>query len=219
MASELVNPADRPTGYYENERGEMLRFIPDTTSTTLEFGCGIGRFSSLLKETLHTESWGVEIDCQAAAQAAKRLDKVIASDAILALKDIPNGFFDCVIFFDVLEHLVDPYSLLNGIKEKMTEKGIIVASIPNISYYRTMVDLVIRGNWDYKSHGVLDKSHLRFFTRNSIVKTFDELDFDIAAIEGMHATSSRSFKILNALLIGRLKDLRYKHYTVVAKPR
>ena len=219
MTSELVDINERPTGYYENERSDMLRFVPDGVRTTLEFGCGTGGFSALLKEKLRTESWAVDIDQDAAEEAAKRLDKVITSDAMLALKDIPDGFFDCVIMFDVLEHLVDPYSLLTQLKKKMTQRGVVLASIPNIRYYRTMVDLVVHGNWDYKTHGVMDKSHLRFFTRNSIIKTFDQLDFDIVLMEGMHPTSSRTFKILNTVLLRRLADVRYKHYAVVARPR
>lgn len=197
----------------------MLRFIPHTVRRTLEFGCGSGNFSALLKERLQTESWGVEIDPKAAAQATKKLDKVIEADAMLAIEEIPENSFDCAIFFDILEHLEDPYTLLTRIKKKMTDHGTIVASVPNVRYYRTMVDLVIHGNWDYKTHGILDESHLRFFTRKSIVKTLDNLDYDIVLIEGMHPTSSRTFTILNAILLGRIADVRYKHYAVVATPR
>ena len=124
-----------------------------------------------------------------------------------------------MMFFDVLEHLVDPYSLLCSLKAKLSPGGLIVASIPNIRYYRALVDLVIHGNWDYKDHGILDKTHLRFFTFKSITKTFESLGFEILKLEGLHSTSSRTYRVLNIILPGLLSDVRYKHFAVVARPK
>ncbi len=219
MGCDILNQSNRPVGYYENTREEMLRYVSDGARKTLEFGCGTGGFSAMLKDRLGTESWGVEINSTAANKASKKLDKVIASDAMLALAEIPDDYFDCVIFFDVLEHLVDPYALLETIKGKLSEKGVIIASIPNIRYYRILSDLVLRGNWDYKDHGVLDKTHLRFFTKKSIIKVFDRLGYDILKIEGMHPTSSRTFSILNTIMLNRTSDVRYKHFAVVVRPK
>ena len=219
MGCDILNQSNRPVGYYENTREEMLRYVSDGARKTLEFGCGTGGFSAMLKDRLGTESWGVEINSTAANKASKKLDKVIASDAMLALAEIPDDYFDCVIFFDVLEHLVDPYALLETIKGKLSEKGVIIASIPNIRYYRILSDLVLRGNWDYKDHGVLDKTHLRFFTKKSIIKVFDRLGYDILKIEGMHPTSSRTFSILNTIMLNRMSDVRYKHFAVVVRPK
>ncbi|MBA7607179.1 hypothetical protein ES703_14337 [subsurface metagenome] len=205
--------------YYESIREDMLKYIPQETKTTLEFGCGFGRFSALLKETLNTEGWAVEIEREAAQEAAKKLDRVINTDANESLKAIPDGYFDCIIFFDILEHLVDPYSLLLSVKKKLTKRGVIVTSIPNIRYYRTFVDFVIHGNWDYKDQGILDKTHLRFFTRKSILKVFDKLGFKILMFEGIHPTHSRTFKLLNIILLNALSDVRYKHFVAVVRPK
>jgi len=219
MNADMGNLSKKPTGYYESKREDMLKYIPQNTKTTLEFGCGFGGFSALLKERFNTESWAVEINEEAAREAAKKLDKVINSDAAKSLDIIPDNYFDCVILFDILEHLLDPFSLLCTLKTKLTKKGVIIASIPNIRYYRTLVDLVIHGNWDYKDHGILDKTHLRFFTYKSIIKIFNLLDFQILLIEGIHPTSSRTFKVLNAFLLNFLADVKYKHFAMVAKPR
>lgn len=218
MSVDLYNLSNKPTGYYQSIREDMLKFIPDGTNTTLEFGCGFGAFSALLKENFGAETWAVEIDKAAALEAAKKLDRVINADAVASLKDIPDGYFDCIILFDVLEHLVDPYKLLRGLKSKLTAEGVIVASIPNVRFYRNMVDFVIRGNWDYKDKGVLDKTHLRFFTYKSIMKTFSQLGFEVLEIEGINPTSSRNFKVLNWLLFNKISDARYAQYACVAKP-
>jgi len=216
MKSNLINLSDQPRAYYSNVRKDMLKYIPETVHRTLEFGCGHGGFSTLLKEKFGAETWAVEKDPASAKKAAEKLDKVISGDAADFVDELPDGYFDCMMFFDVLEHLPDPYSLLCSLKPKLAPGGLIVASIPNIRYYRTLKDLVIHGNWDYKDHGPLDKTHLRFFTFKSIAKTFKGLGFDIIRLEGIHPTSSRTYKVLNTLLLGLLFDVRYKQFAVVA---
>ncbi|MBW2740666.1 MAG: class I SAM-dependent methyltransferase [Deltaproteobacteria bacterium] len=217
MDCELLNLSSHTTDYFESNRAAMLQYIPDGVRKTLEFGCGTGLFSALLKEKLST--WGVEIDHDAAKKAAQKLDKVIEEDAMTSLAKIPDCYFDCALFFDVLEHLVDPYTLLVSVKQKLTEGAVVIASIPNIRYYRALSKLVVHGDWKYRDHGVLDKTHLRFFTKKSIARMFDQLGFDIVTLEGMHPTSSRTFRILNAFLLNCLSDVRYKHFAVVAKPK
>ena len=209
--------SNKPAGYYDNDRVDMLKYVPAGTKTSLEFGCGFGGFSALVKEKYGTQTWAVELNAEVAREAAKKLDRVINRDATDSLDVIPDNYFDCIILFDVLEHLPDPFSLLCALKTKLTAKGVVIASIPNIRYYRTFVDFVIHGNWDYKEHGILDKTHLRFFTKKSIVKMFSILDFQIQLLEGIHPTSSRTFKIFNAILLNRLADIRYKHFAVVVR--
>lgn len=219
MKCNMANLPSRPAAYYENTRDDMLRYIPKDIKTSLEFGCGFGGFSALLKERFDTESWAVEINKEAAEKATKKLDRVINGDALGSLDKIPNNYFDCIIFFDVLEHLADPYSLLCSVKAKLVEKGVIIASLPNVRYYRTFIDFVIHGNWDYKDHGILDKTHLRFFTCKSILKMFNQLGFEILELEGIHPTSSRTFKLLNIVLLNSLSDIRYKHFAAVVRPK
>ena len=219
MNAGLTNLSKKQTGYYEGKRKDMLKYVPQGIKTSLEFGCGFGEFSALLKERFGTKSWAVEIEKAAAQEAAKKLDRVINADANESLNDIPENYFDCIILFDILEHLVDPYSLLCALKTKLTHTGVIIASIPNIRYYRVFVDLVLHGNWDYKDHGVLDKSHLRFFTYKSIAKMFNQLDFELLEFEGIHPTSSRTFRLLNTILLNALSDVRYKHFVAVVRPK
>ena len=215
---EFDGSFSKPTEYYENIRQDMLKYVPEGTKTSLEFGCGCGGFSALLKEARNVETWAVELDERAAAEAAKRIDTVIHGDALESLAQIPKGYFDCIILFDVLEHLADPYTLLERLKATLSDGGVLLASIPNVRYYRVFADYVFGGNWDYQTHGVLDSTHLRFFTRKSIAKTLQKLGFEILTLEGLHATSSRTYRLLNILLINQLSDVRYKHFVVVFQP-
>lgn len=215
----MDNTSNKSSGYFSSDREDMLKYIPQDVKTSLEFGCGYGGFSALLKNKFYAESWAVEINEEAAREAAKKLDKVINNDATKSLNDIPGHYFDCIILFDILEHLIDPYSLLLALKTKLTDKGVLIASIPNVRYYRMLTQLVIHGNWDYKDHGILDRTHLRFFTYKSIVKMLNRLDYKILKMEGIHPTSSRTFKILNIITLNHFSDVMYKHFAIVVRPR
>lgn len=216
MENNLFQKCD---GYFQSDRVEMLKYLPKGIRRTLEFGCGFGGFSSLIKKTYNAEVWAVELDEKASLEASKKLNRVINKDADASLSDVPDHYFDCIIFLDVLEHLVDPYTLLKKIKSKICGNGIVLASIPNIRYYRAFVSYALKGEWPYKEHGIFDKTHLRFFTYKSIIKMFDDTGYEILLIEGIHRTSSRTYKLLNCLLFNSLRDVGYKHFAVVAKPK
>lgn len=218
MVNDSHARPDKSRQYYEADRADMLKYIPQGAKRTLEFGCGFGGFSALLKNRLHTESWAVEINKEAAQEASQSLDRVIHADAMAAIDQIPGNYFDCIIFFDILEHLVDPYGLLSAVKSKMAPHGVVVASIPNIRYYSVFKDFVVHGNWEYRDQGVMDRTHLRFFTRKSILGTFKQLGFQILTMEGIHPTSSRTYRWLNRILCNAISDVRYKHFAVVAAP-
>lgn len=219
MQTDILGLTNKPDKYYENVREDMLKYIPSDVGRVLEFGCGSGRFSALVKDKFGSESWAVEIDKESAKAASAKLDKVLCCDAFEAIDMLPDDYFDCIIFFDILEHLVNPYELLLLVKKKLTKKGVIVTSIPNIRFYRTFKDFVLRGEWDYQNKGVLDKTHLRFFTCKSILKMFDDLDFEIVMFEGIHATRSRNLKIINFFTFNFFADTKYLHYLSIVKPK
>ncbi len=213
--------SDRSARYYENRREPMLNYIPAQVKKTLELGCANGNFSELIKTGFDAECWGVELDSNAAEIAASKLHKVINGDVNQVLKDVPDGYFDCVICNDILEHLVDPYTLLVELKKKLTTDGVVVISLPNVRYCRNLFELVFRGNWDYKAKGILDKTHLRFFTYNSLVKVFPQLGYELLIIEGLEPErniKTIAVKILNLLFLNKFKDIVYHHFACVIKP-
>ena len=219
MLADMTDMANKLDGYHDNARKDMLRYIPDNVKRTLEFGGGSGNFSALIKEKFGAEVWMVEVEKEPAMKAEKKLDKVIVADALESLKELPDNYFDCIIFFDVLGVLLDPYSLLHDVQKKLTKDGVIVCSIANMRYYRAFVKYVVHGTWDYKEHGILDKRHVRFFTYKSLVKVFNQLGLEITLIEGLHVTSSRTFRIVNFLLCNALFDVKLKNFAGVAKQK
>jgi len=199
----------------------MLPFVPESAHTVLEVGCSVGNFGSLLKSERSARVWGVEIDPEAAAIASRRLDKVIVGPFDRNL-NLPEGEFDCVLFNDVLEHMIDPYSALEYAKELLAKDGCVVASIPNVRYFGNVWRFLIDGTWEYVDEGILDRTHLRFFTRKSIESMFPKLGFEISEIKGINPVDSwdpplrQKFRYLNFLLMKKIADMRWLQFAVVA---
>jgi 2-polyprenyl-3-methyl-5-hydroxy-6-metoxy-1,4-benzoquinol methylase len=136
--------------YYINKRSEMLEFFSNSAKTVLDVGCGQGIFAKQVKDIYKTETWGIEYMPSHAEEARKILHKVFVGEYEKFLDDLPNDYFDVIYFNDVLEHLLDPYMVLNKMKEKLMEKGIIISSIPNIRYHTALKMLILNKEWMYQ---------------------------------------------------------------------
>jgi 2-polyprenyl-3-methyl-5-hydroxy-6-metoxy-1,4-benzoquinol methylase len=206
--------------YYTGARNEMLEFIPISANTFLDIGCGDGNFGvSIKKNAAGSIVWGAELFPDAAAIAAESLDNVIVGDIVKLVDKLPDAFFDCITFNDSLEHLEDPFTLLEKLKSKLSPKGVIVSSIPNIRHYKALRSLVFGKDWKYVDAGTLDRTHLRFFTEKSIIRMFTESGYEIESIKGINKTKRGKMRILSKLSLGWLEDTLYLQYASRVKPR
>ena len=196
----------KPDNYYQNAREEIVGFIPRHAGRILEVGCGEGQFGWRLKEGTQREVWGVEVVAAAARVAEQRLDKVLSGDISALIDDLPASYFDVVVFNDVLEHLIDPDDILARIKPHLSERGVVVSSIPNIRFFPTFYDLLVHGRWEYEESGILDRTHLRFFTIQSIRAMYERLGYEVLRHEGINGLDRlpRKFHLANAIFRGRL---------------
>ncbi|MES2836107.1 MAG: class I SAM-dependent methyltransferase [Bacteroidota bacterium] len=214
-----MNLTKKPQNYFALERPEMLEFVPLTAKKILEFGCGEGNFGNALKSRNEAEVWGLEIEEDAAKIAQQKLHKVVVGDALLKLNDLPDHYFDAIIFNDVLEHLVDPYTVLKELTHKLCKGGVIVASIPNIRFFRSFFDFVFRGNWEYTPNGIMDKTHILFFTKKSIDGLFSKQGYTIVTKKGINKSKSIRPLIASILTLGAWSDIAYLQFAVVAKAK
>lgn len=151
-------------------------------SRILDVGCAAGDLGAELILRGY-EVVGIERDPAAAEVASSRLSHVHVSDlATCPLNEIVEGQFDAVVFGDVLEHLVDPKSVLKSAQEILTPTGIVIASVPNIAHGSIRIGIAL-GQWDYTDEGLLDRTHLRFFTLETIKELFAESGFVIDSIQ------------------------------------
>ncbi len=173
--------AKEDKSYYENDREDVQQLINPNSRKILDVGCGKGRLGKKLKDKLGAEVWGIENIDDIASSASENLDKVIYNSVEDAIIQLPDKYFDTIIFADVLEHLVDPYFIIQKIKTKLSDKGEIVASIPNVRHW-SVVKKLLEGEWEYKEFGIMDSTHLRFFTRKSIYNMFEKAGYTITNI-------------------------------------
>lgn len=204
-------------GYFSNSRVEMLKYVPLNAKRILDVGCGEGVFGYAIMRRQNCDVWGIEPDQRAAEIARKRLNTVIQAE-FNDMHSLPKASFDCIVFNDVLEHMIDPWNALRIAKTLLrSPESVVVASIPNFRCWGNMLEIVLQANWEYKNGGLLDITHLRFFTFKSINKLFKGLEYDIKLIEGINPTQSEKYRLLNALLFNRIWDMRYQQFAVVAK--
>jgi 2-polyprenyl-3-methyl-5-hydroxy-6-metoxy-1,4-benzoquinol methylase len=217
--------ASKPEYYYECLRPEMLAYVPPLCRSVLDVGCGTGNFGASIRKRTGCEVWGVESNAESIRKAEQNIDKVFHGYFGPEL-DLPPGYFDCIVFNDVLEHMLDPASALVLARALLSSGGSIVASIPNIRQFPTVWKLIIGGDWQYQEIGILDKTHLRFFTRLSIMRLFQGAGFEIQRIDGINPFCSngsgdkalwRRYSLFSWLPINRIKDMRYQQFAIVAK--
>ncbi|MEG1142248.1 MAG: bifunctional glycosyltransferase/class I SAM-dependent methyltransferase, partial [Clostridia bacterium] len=153
----------------------------DKEMNILEVGCGIG--SSLLEiknRYKNANIYGLEIS-EGAGNIVKHLCSTIIGNIEELELGYEDGFFDYIIFGDVLEHLRDPWKIVKEMKKYLKESGSILASIPNIMHISVIKD-ILNGRFPYAESGILDKTHLRFFTLAEIQNLFMLNDYEISEI-------------------------------------
>lgn len=209
---------DLPVNYHGNIRIEMYRYLPKDARIILDVGCGEGGFGEFIKKQRDAEVWGIELFPIAAEKARTKLDRVFVGNIETDRFDLPEKYFDCIVFNDVLEHLYYPWDVLNKVKALLKDNGHVVASIPNIRYYEQMKKLLIKGDWEYESWGIMDRTHLRFFTLNSIRKMFEHVGYSIETVEGIkYVKFPFKFNLINLLFRNRFDDMRYFQFACVAQ--
>jgi GT2 family glycosyltransferase/2-polyprenyl-3-methyl-5-hydroxy-6-metoxy-1,4-benzoquinol methylase/tetratricopeptide (TPR) repeat protein len=163
--------------YYGYVRQEILDLIPLSAKRILDIGCGAGRLGEVLKQRQQATVIGVETVPAAAKQAQARLDDLFEED-IESLQLSDREPFDVVVCADVLEHLKNPLAVLRKIHHWLKPNGRVVISLPNVQHH-TVVRGLLEGHWTYEPAGLLDETHLRFFTRREMEKMLFRAGFEI----------------------------------------
>lgn len=212
---------DHLTAYRGGERLEMIPFIPvlHGQPKVLEIGCGEGRFSMKLRP--HCEVWGIEPYKSAADIGSQNLDVVLQGTFDEVSHLLPKAAFDLVICNDVIEHMTDHDKFFSDIRQFLRPEGWLIGSIPNIRFYRTLFEIVMARDFEYQDQGVLDRTHLRFFTFRSMERALKRANFKIERYEGINdyfeLNDFSKLEIarwlfgltLQIATLGRHRDIRY----------
>jgi 2-polyprenyl-3-methyl-5-hydroxy-6-metoxy-1,4-benzoquinol methylase len=172
--------AEKGDRYFGNVRDDFLRRLPaNPAARVLEVGCGSGATgSSALARGLCSWYAGVELVPAAAARAAGVLSEVVCGDVENSELPWDRESFDALLLGEVLEHLVDPWTTLKRLRALVRPGGVVLASSPNVSHY-SMIIMLLKGRWDLCDVGVMDRTHLRWFTPRTFAQMFEGAGFAV----------------------------------------
>ncbi len=182
---ELLSAKGDAAFYPDSARPELVNLVTGAPTRALEIGCHKGAMGAALKAKFPTLHYtGVEINPETAAIAAERLDTVVSEDLHTLDTDAHPAFaqkFDMLLLADVLEHLYDPWKMLLKTGSLLTPDAKVYASVPNVRNYWLISEL-IKGNWTYQPAGLLDVTHIRFFTLRECQRMFAETGYVIEKV-------------------------------------
>lgn len=206
----------KPDGYYSSQRQDLIDLVPPGYRSVLDVGCGEGNNTPYLRQKGVTYVAGIELTPENAAIARTQMDEVWCG-SVEAELPFHEGQFDLIICADVLEHLVDPWAALRKLRNLLSSGGYVLASIPNLRYLPVLFELFVKGRFRYVPAGVLDRTHLRFFTRLEIINLFEVAGFEI--VRWSRNRKGRKLGPLNSVTLGLFNDFLTVQYYVLARPR
>jgi len=181
--------------YYELQRPEIARLILGAPKHILEIGCAGGCFKNNI--SWNCEYHGVEPIHDAAENSRKHGIVIHEGDYQDVADEIPDNRFELIVCNDVIEHMQDPWWFLRNIKRKLVPDGYLIGSVPNVRYLLNLVDLLIRRDWRYAEAGVLDYTHLRFFTDKSMRRLFTECGY---AVDELRPSGPDRFSLIKKIV-------------------
>lgn len=232
---------NKPEGYYDHARPEVLALVPETARRILDVGCGSGALGKALKARQECYVVGIDKELSIVAKAIPPYDEVSALDldddhqrgiVLSAMERTGAVFsglvelFDCIVCADVLEHLRDPEAVLRQLRDCLTPDGTLVISVPNARHW-SVVEGLVNGDFTYTDAGLLDRDHLRMFTRRELQKLLWRAGFEQVSLTATLMGEKPQGK--NLVQTGRFcfvahnpqeaAEFHHYQYLAAAKPR
>jgi 2-polyprenyl-3-methyl-5-hydroxy-6-metoxy-1,4-benzoquinol methylase len=209
-----MNTSDQ---YYSSKRTDVASLIPQNSRRVLDVGCGFGSLGRMLRARVECEVYGIEVNPAANQHLQGVYAQFWIGNVERMVLPVEPEYFDCVVFADVLEHLTDPWATLARYSTYVRRGGYVVASIPNVRNLGLLYNLVVKGRWRYEQSGLLDRTHLRFFTRNEIVDLFAQSGLEIEEIRANKDRYSLWKRLATAIPTALIPDLAVCQFLVRAR--
>ena len=204
------------SSYIRTELVEMLSCIK---GRFFEVGCGTGATLEYLKSRGASYVAGIDINTNSIEiDAGRGLDIALTGDVEKEELSFKEKEFDCIILADVLEHLYNPWDTLKKLSPFLADKGYVLLSLPNIKHYSILRRLMFHDEWAYADAGILDNSHIRFFTFKEIKGLLDYAGFKIIKVKCINS-SGHKMRLINKLLFGKLDSFLAVQYYILAQKR
>ena len=163
---------------YESGREDLMAYVPLTAQKVLDVGCARGLFGDLLKRRQKCSVTGIDSDYELLAATGERLDKILHGNIEEIVENGNLGVYDCIVCGDVIEHLSNPWKVLKGLRNHLSQGGLVIASTPNINNWAIIYDM-LKGRWDYVPFSILSGTHIRFFTRQTLTELFEYAGYKV----------------------------------------
>jgi 2-polyprenyl-3-methyl-5-hydroxy-6-metoxy-1,4-benzoquinol methylase len=215
----ISHDTDPNAAYYHIAHDDLLGFFEPRDKVVVDIGCASGALLKLVKQRGARRTIGVEARPEVAAElaASGEVDEVLCLDIERDALPLDAGSADVVIVSHVLEHMADPWSVLRTIRGLLKPGGVLVGALPNIRHIRVVFDLLVRGQWKYVESGVMDKTHLRFFTRHSLNSLLCEEGFVVGEMRPEIGVGKAT--LVSRATFGLFDDLLAYAYSFRCTPR
>ncbi len=211
MTSKLTKTSF--VSYYERFRSDVIAAVPSNAKYILSVGCAAGATEAeLIKRGIKVV--GIEINPKAAEIARQRGLVVLEGNAAEVDIDV-DGYYDCLIYADVLEHLPDPFSVLKGHIDSLKHGGTIYVCVPNFRHYSIFWQLFVRGKICYDDAGILDRTHFRMTTKKMIADWFKQIGIETMSIK--YIIHRRRDKLISSIFLGSLKEFIAEQVGIIGK--
>ena len=201
--------------YYARSRTWPSVFKIRRGARVLDIGCGRGNLGSYLQTEYGCKVTGLEIIKDNFLIASTVLYEAHLGDIEIMDLHALGSDFDYIVFSDSLEHMLNSQAVLERVKRLLHKDGHLLISMPNIRNFRVTVPLLFADQWNYQDEGLLDRTHLRFFTCTSICKLIEECGYTVEDVKYDLPLTSK-VGILNLLTFGIFRRHLTSHYFISA---
>lgn len=199
--------------YHKHVRSDVFDIVPQPAGRVLDLGGGVGATGAALKRARGATH--VVVADLVAGDTADGVDVAVSGNledpTFLRTLLADHGPFDTILCLDVLEHLRDPWTVVGELRSGLAENGVIVASIPNINHHSLVLPLVFRGRYELQDAGLLDRTHLRWFTKASAIEMMTQSGLKLETVSGY---LGRKKGLINALTFGTLARFMIMQYLI-----
>jgi SAM-dependent methyltransferase len=213
--------ADAFDAYFGTPRHALIDLLDGLEPhRALEIGCGAGaNLAEIRRRHRQCRTVGVERERQAAAQARGRdgIDQLIEGDVLDCSIDFESGHFDLIVLSHVLEHFAEPEQVLARCRGWLRPGGHMLIALPNVRHGSVITELLLRGEFRYRDHGILDRTHLRFYTRRSAIRFLREQGLEPLQVQP--EVDGRRWKLLHCASLGLGHEFTAFAYNFLVRAR
>jgi 2-polyprenyl-3-methyl-5-hydroxy-6-metoxy-1,4-benzoquinol methylase len=204
--------------YFGNVRTQIEPLLAERAERVLEIGCSSGETLRWLKATGRAgRAWGIELFEPAAQAARAHAEEVLVGNAETLIDSaFGSDRYELILCLDVLEHMVDPWRFVDTLQHRLAPGGRLVISVPNIRCIKVLLPLVLLGRFRYQEHGILDRTHLRFFTRESALALAAPSQLEVERWLRYMPPNFSKLGLANLLTLGLARDLIATQYLIAS---